>query len=130
MVALDDGVRPSLMELKDVFDTDPDKGGLNDDALRAYLNAAHEVVEDTADSTNESIASSKLEKMEKYLAAHFASAQDPRVESYRVADARRKYQRTEDSTDYWQIVVALDPTGMIAGATEGRADFQTFGPGR
>ena len=130
MVSLDSGVRPTLYEFKEVFDTDPNKGGLSNNALRAYLNAAHEVVQDAADSTSDSIASSKLEKMEKFLAAHFASAQDPRIETERVADARFDYQRTDDSTDYWQIVVALDPTGMIAGATEGRADFEAFGPGR
>lgn len=128
MVSLDSGVRPTLNEFKEVFDTDPNAGGISDAGLKAYLNAAHQTV------ANHGLASdldeSTLTKIEKFLAADFARAQEPLVQTEAVADARKTYARTNDGSDYKAIVNALDTTGLLAGAENGKAQFGTFGPGR
>jgi len=129
MVDLDSNVRPTLDEFTEVFETDPSKGGIADAGLKAYLNAAHDIVAERLGG--EGVGEDTLTRIEKFVAADLASAQDPRVKSERVADRRRTYQRVEgESSDYWQIATALDPTGKLAGEKDGVAIFETFGPDR
>lgn len=119
--------RTNRSDVREIFDTD-----LSNDALDAWIDTAHNVVQkqlaDTADG--DEVGSKVLEELEKYLAAHLASSQDPRVATETVGDAEFEYQRDPNQTDYWSVVVTLDPTGRLAGANRRSADFGTFGPGR
>lgn len=127
MVALDSDVRASLSEFKEIFDTDPNKGGISDDGLAAYLNAAHDVVDARASGTYDE---GKLTRLEKFLAADLATAQDPLVTSKQVADVRASYQRADSGTDYGRIVLTLDTENAIGGLERGSASIETYGPGR
>lgn len=52
-----------------------------------------------------------LAEIEKYLAACFASARDPRLKSAKVGDVSETYLR--DDNPYCSIAARLDPTGTV-----------------
>jgi len=95
-----------------IFDTDLDttSGG----ALEQWVEIAHTVVDDIA-SADSSISGTRLEQIEKLLAAGYAAAQDPRLNSTSRETASADYQRNDKwPNDYIAQAVALDPTGVIA----------------
>jgi 1,6-anhydro-N-acetylmuramate kinase len=101
--------RISNSDLADVFDTD-----LSTDSLDAWIEIANEITNDVA-GVDPSLSSTRLEQIELMLAAHFASAQDPRLSSTSRETASADYQRNEDyATDYMAAAVSLDPTGVVA----------------
>lgn len=104
--------RTNNSDVQDIFDTD-----LDTTALDAWIEIANEHVDDIADADS-SIDSTRLTKIEKLAACHFAAAQDPRLEEYRVGDAQGSFQGDTgmyyDSTVYGQQARMLDPTGTLA----------------
>ncbi|MFC6975815.1 hypothetical protein ACFQL1_15885 [Halomicroarcula sp. GCM10025709] len=104
--------RTSASDVADIFDT-----SIDTTVLSAYVEAASEVVDDIADQAPSTDAS-RLEKIEKFYAAHLATAQDPRVSS-RSGAARSESYRDVDgdgNASYKQVAITLDPTNTIAGA--------------
>lgn len=103
--------RTNNSDLQDIFDTD-----LSTTALDAWIEIANEIVDDIA-AADSSIDSTRLTKIEKLLAAHFAAAQDPRLAEYRVGDAQGTYQgeygMAINGTVYGQQALMLDPTGVL-----------------
>lgn len=108
--------RTSPSDVATIFDTDLSEAA--GDSLDTWINIASELVDDIA-SADSSIGSTRLEQIEKLLAAHLASAQDPRLEGYSVGGSSGSYQGETGmhitSTHYGQQAAALDPTGTLAG---------------
>jgi len=96
-------------DLADVFDTD-----LSTDSLDQWIEIANTITDDV-EGVDPSLSSTRLEQIELMLAAHFASAQDPRLSSASRETASADYQRNDEySTDYMASAVSLDPTGVVA----------------
>jgi len=96
-------------DLADVFDTD-----LSTDSLDQWIEIANTITDDV-EGVDPSLSSTRLEQIELMLAAHFASAQDPRLSSTSRETASADYQRNDEySTDYMASAVSLDPTGVVA----------------
>lgn len=63
--------------------------------------------------TGEGVSSSRLTKIELYLACHYVTLQDPRLRQQQVDDVRETYQRDTQVTEYLRQAIAEDPTGII-----------------
>jgi len=101
--------RTNPTDVKVTFDTD-----LSDAAVEDWIDIASEIVDDV-EGVDPSLSATRLEKLEKLLAQHFASAQDPRLSSASRETASADYQRNDEySTDYMASAVSLDPTGVVA----------------
>lgn len=111
MATLNSNVRTDTESVKDIFNT-----SIGDEALKLHINAAAEVVDEVSDA-DDSVTTQRLELIETYVAAHFASAQDRRVTSEEVGDARFDYQGPTETTQYWETATSLDPTGVLAGGS-------------
>ena len=123
-VQLDPGIDATVDDLDVIFDSD-----LDVDAKKYWLNIAYTFLDSRLDWGEYDDATKA--RMETLAAADAASTQDPRVYQESIADTSFRYQRASDSTDYWRMLLALDHTGTLAGAKNGKStDFQTFGPGR
>jgi len=55
-----------------------------------------------------------LVAVEKYLAAHFITARDPRLRSAKLADVSETYQRADVVSEYLRTAISLDPCGIVA----------------
>jgi len=101
--------RTNPTDVKNTFDTD-----LSDSAVEDWIGIATEIVDDV-EGVNSSLSNSRLEKIERLLAQHFASSQDPRINSTSRETASVNYQRDSDyATEYMATAVSLDPTGVVA----------------
>lgn len=117
MAILDPAARVSVAALKEIFATT-----LSDAQLAAFINAATLIV--TEELGSSPLSANRLTQIELYLAAHFASTADPRMQSEAVAG---EYQyRTQgqtgqklEATFYGQQVLLLDTSGTLARAAEG-----------
>jgi len=83
----------------------------------------------------EGVSSTMQDEITKHLAAHFASVKDRRAEQVSVEGTSERYARLGQgllSTDYGQIAVSLDPTGILAGLADddGRRSFRSRIGGR
>ena len=106
--------RTTRPEVQDIFDTPLDK-----QALESWIEIATEFVDDIA-AADSSVSDTRLEKIEKLVAAHLAATQDPRVEKESRDSASASYEgetgmRINAST-YGQQAAMLDPTGTLANA--------------
>lgn len=112
-------VSPSGVE--DIFDTE-----LETEQLQVWIEIANELVDDISDADS-SIDGTRLSKIEKLLAAHFASAQDPRIAEDSVGGSSITYQVDVGeglrSTVYGQQAIALDSSGTLGQATKTRASI-------
>ena len=101
--------RTTPSEVNTIFDTD-----LADAALTDWIEIASEVVDDV-EGVDSSISDTRLTQLEKLLAAGYASAQDPRLESASRETGSANYQRNDEyPNEYMANAVALDPTGVVA----------------
>ena len=93
-----------------------------------YIAAAHSVVE--ANLLNLGIADATLKEIERWLAAHFASINDPLVKSDRTGDASSTFHGNSglglDFTPYGQQAKLLDPTGTLARIGAKKAYFKVL----
>lgn len=111
MASLNSNARTDAASVKEIFET-----SLSDGAIKAHINAAAAVVDDIA-AADSSVSGTRLELIETYVAAHFASTQDPRESQASVGDADFRYRGPSDTTQYWETATSLDPTGVLAGGT-------------
>lgn len=91
-------------------------------SLTPYIEAASALVDDAA-AADTSLSSSRLEKVERWLAAHFYKVSDkPYLEKW-TGDAKAKYDGATgkylEATLYGQTAVALDTSGYLAGLAQG-----------
>lgn len=124
MVTLDPGLDAEVSDLDTAFDTD-----LSADAKMFWLNVGYTFLNSRLNWAEFSTSTKK--QMEVLAAADAASTQDPRVYREAVGDAEFRYQRADDETDYWRMLLALDHTGSLVGAKSGKTvGFEALGPGR
>lgn len=123
MATVVDGSRITVNDLVEIFDTI-----LTESQLSAFINSAHYVIQ--ANLTSSGLSNDVLTEIHKYLAAHFASLRDQRLESERVADVSYKYQGKTDmgleSTFYGQTALMLDTSGKLANLALKPATFLVF----
>ena len=96
--------------------------------LSAFVNSAHYLIQ--ANLLSSGLSNDILTEIHKYLAAHFASLRDQRIESERVADVSMKYQGKTDmglnATFYGQTALMLDTSGSLANLALKPATFLVF----
>lgn len=104
--------RTNTTDVDEILDT-----SLSTGALQAYVDAASDVVDDVA-AKDSSISSGRLERIEKFYAAHLATAQDPRhsSQSRETASVSNEDRTTNANANYKELAVSLDPTGVVSGA--------------
>lgn len=113
-------IRVTAGDVEQIFDTD-----LTTPQLDAFIASASALVDDQL--TGQGLSSAILAEIEKYLAAHFASARDPRESEAAAGGTRTKYQVHVgpglSSTDYGARAIALDSTGTLAGIAAQKGGF-------
>ena len=96
-------------EVKEILDTD-----ISD--TTPFITAANLIVTNTLGS--ESMSTSLLKEIERWLTAHLASMRDQRIKSERFGDAEATYQGITgmglDFSSYGQQVKLLDTSGKLA----------------
>jgi hypothetical protein len=97
--------RISHYDVAEVLETDLDEA-----ELMAFIEDAHRIVEDRC--TPYSDDESALSAVETYLAAHLATAKEPRVTSGSHGGVDIEYE--DDPDRYWHKAVLLDPTNRLA----------------
>lgn len=104
--------RTTPAAVKTIFDTD-----LSDTAVSEWIDIATTVVDDI-EAAGDNIAASRLEQIEKLLAAHYAAAQDQRISDTSRETASVTYQGETGmnlrGTKYGQQAIQLDPTGELS----------------
>lgn len=114
--------RTDAVDVATIFDTDLDSSG----ALSDWVEIANALVDDIADADS-SLSSSRLEKIEKLVAAHLVASQDPRTERERVGDVTLEFQGETgmhfEGTKHGQAALALDPTGVLASQSKPTASL-------
>lgn len=97
---------PTTTELQEVLDT-----SLDETSLQAHIDASAYEVEDiiAVDST---IKDDRLTKIHKYLAAWYATSQEPRMSS-QSGESRSISYAHEESAGYFEMAKRLDPTGVL-----------------
>lgn len=106
--------RTNENDVLEIINTD-----LSTASIDAWIGVANELVDDIADE-DPTLDSSRLEKIEKLAAAHLLSSQDQRIENASRETASITYQGDTgmnfQGTKHGQAAIALDPTGVLAGA--------------
>ncbi|MCP5414936.1 MAG: DUF4054 domain-containing protein [Chromatiaceae bacterium] len=123
MATVVSGSRITVDDLVEIFETE-----LTEAQLSAFVNSAHYLIQ--ANLLSSGLSSDVLTEIHKYLAAHFASLRDQRIESERVADVSMKYQGKTDmglnATLYGQTALMLDTSGSLANLALKPATFLVF----
>lgn len=100
--------RVSDAEVREIMDTE-----VSD--LSAFITAANLTVDRRL--KGQGLQDDELKEIERWLAAHLATAKDPRVSKESIGDASSTYQGGSglglDSSRYGQMVQSLDPTGRL-----------------
>lgn len=106
-------MRTTEAEVKQIIDT-----ALTEDEISPFLATANSLVSLVV--SNEGYADSHLEKIERWLAAHFVAVRDPRIMSQKIDDADAVYTAFSmhglglQLTTYGQQVLLLDFHGKFA----------------
>lgn len=113
--------RTNPSDVSEIYDTE-----LSNSALQSWIDIATEIVDDIA--AEGSVSSARLEKIEKLLSAHFASAQDQRIQSGGKESGSVEFQGETgmglDGTKYGQQAKTLDPTGTLASMNKPMASVE------
>jgi hypothetical protein len=98
------------------------------DQLSAFINSAHHLIQ--ANLLGGGLSEEILTEIHKYLAAHFASLRDQRLQAEKIADVNYTYQGQTamffESTFYGQMALSLDSTGKLATLHLKPATFVVF----
>jgi len=100
-------IRTNGAAVKAILDTDLTASEVED----AFIPDASGWIDDNL--TGKGIGSGTLTTIEKYLAAHFVTARDPRTTEEKLGDARERLQRDTKVSEYLKIAAGLDPTGTV-----------------
>jgi hypothetical protein len=109
MATLDSDAHTTASEVTDIFET-----SLPDDVVVAYINAAVTKRKEIPDF--DGFTAERKARIEKFLAAHYLTAQDPRAGEEEHESASVTYGGDGgEAADYLSVAAALDPTGTIGG---------------
>lgn len=100
--------RTTVAEVQAILST-----SLTEAQLTAFITDASLWVDTHLDGACDSLTTTLLATIEKYLAAHFATSRDPRLKQAKLDDVSETYQRDDKVTEYLQTAIALDPCGVI-----------------
>lgn len=108
-----DMARTTPGDVKTIFDTD-----LSDSTIQQWIDVATLIVDDIQDKDS-SINSTRLERIEKLLSAHFAASQDQRISQTSAESKSVEFQGDTEAMDirgtkYGQNAIALDLTGHLS----------------
>lgn len=85
-------------------------------SLDPFIEVASALVDDACSGA--SYSAEKLERIERWLSAHFYTVRDPRAESEKAGAVSAKYQSKVDiglnSSHYGQMAMRLDTNGGLA----------------
>lgn len=98
--------RTTVAAVRDTIDTD-----LVTEEIVTFIKDANAWVTDFLGG--EGLASTRLEKIERYLACHYITLRDPRLKSSTRGDVVDVYQRELYKTEYLKQAAAEDPTGIV-----------------
>jgi hypothetical protein len=104
---------------------------LTDEQIQAFITTAHQIVVDRVQG--QGLSEDTMTQIEQYLAAHFVSLRDPRVEMEKIGgEYQARYQIGDlgeglASTVYGQTALALDSTGTLIQSSNRRAGFIVHG---
>jgi len=102
---------------------------LDSEAVIDWIEIASEIVDDIA-NIDSSISDTRLRLIEKLVAQHMLSAQDPRVEEDEIGDSSAVYQgntrRHFEATQYGQRAIALDPTNTLTSTSKEQANIRAL----
>lgn len=127
MAELDTDARVDAPSVKEIIATN-----LTDEQVNAFINAAHQQVENVLASAG--LTEKTLTLIETYLAAHLLSLRDPRAEresfggDYTI-QVQGETGKGYESTLYGQTAISLDTSGLLASAGAGlkRARVEVHG---
>lgn len=106
--------RVTQAEVEAIITVDSDVIGTT--AWAAFITAANLLVTNAIGSDT-TIGDSTKKEVERYVAAHFASLNDPRVMKEKAGDASVEYYGKTgmglEATQYGQMALALDPSGAL-----------------
>jgi len=113
--------RTNSTDVNEILDSTLDTG-----AIDAYIEVASDIVDDVA-ANDSSISSGRLERIERFLAAHYATSQDPRASSQSGESRSISYvdRENEGTASYYELATTLDPTGIIQEAQKPTATMST-----
>lgn len=106
MATLKSDAHTDASEVKEIFDTE-----LADAVINAFINAAVSRRKEIPDF--DGFNAERKAEIEKYLAAHYLTARDPRPDEEQHESATISYEGEHSS--YLNIAESLDPTGTIRG---------------
>lgn len=107
-------------EVKEILET-----SLSAAELAPFITAAHEVIDHYLG--NEDLTAALLKEIERWFAAHLATARDPLASREKIGDAEVTYQGKFglglDGTSYGQMVKSLDITGILSEIGKKKVEF-------
>jgi len=112
-------VRTSIDSVRLIIDLD----SLTDEEVFNFITDASAYVDDYL-SSDPDVTTAQLTRVEKWLAAHFASMKEPRIRRGRVGDSEFSYEGDFqgmflESTRYGQMAILFDPTGILKEKSSG-----------
>jgi len=103
--------RVTVSEVKNILGNT----SLSDDAVTAFIDMAHFIVDDKI--VNSGYSEQKLKLIELNLSAHFTTAQNPQVTSRKIGDVQDNYKVSDlnglESTLYGQTALMLDDMNFL-----------------
>lgn len=121
--------RVTASQVKEIFTT-----SMSDDDLTAFIDTANLVV--TEDLSGLGYSTARLEKIELYLSAHFASAKvgeggGDGLKRRKIGDGEDEYSASFDmatlkNTSYGQTALMLDTLGGLLADASKRSTFEVF----
>jgi hypothetical protein len=113
--------RVTVDEVKEILETT-----LTDPQLRAFVTAADQTVTEVL--SGETLSTTQLREITRWLAAHLASIRDREVSQEKIGDAQMQYGGKFgmglDATLYGQQVKVLDTSGRLANLGKRRTAIQ------
>lgn len=129
MAAINANALITQSDVREIIDTD-----LSDAELAAYINTAYAMTIPIGSGLSEYGGDTTKAEIQKYIAAHLATLQEPIVRSERIAEVSVEYLRQTGanlasglaSTPFGQTALALDRSGTLAQAGLKSASFRTW----
>jgi hypothetical protein len=101
--------RTTVAAVQAILSTD-----LTEAQISAFITDASLWVDTHLEGACTSLTATLLAAIEKYLAAHLATARDARLRQAKLADVSETYQRDDKVSEYLRAAIALDPCGVVS----------------
>lgn len=116
--------RVTVLEVKNILGNT----SLSDDAVTAFIDMAHFIVDDKI--VNSGYSEQKLKLIELNLSAHLTTAQNPQVTSRKIGDTQDNYKTSDlnglESTIYGQTALILDNLNFLPNSDKDVIGFEVY----